>query len=134
MRMQKINEEKLENFIERVKEIKAFPSNLCFLTYCILEDRLYFKLEGPKVKSEPLLTYYFATGKRETKEGKEWEDFPVKEYVDDVKDYLERYGLKVCMRKIPYHSKLNNKMRLTNEMVESIFNMAYSMAEKRGRI
>lgn len=131
MIMRKIEEERIENFIEEVKKIKTFPQNVCFLTYCMLQDRLYFRLEGPKVKSQPLVTYYFATGKRETIEGKEWEDFPLENYVNDLKKYLEKYGLKVCVRKIPYDLKIEHKKRLTNEQIESIFNLAYEMSKDK---
>lgn len=121
---EKINTETIRKFIEEVKKIKVYPPNRCFLTYCKLADRLYFRLEGPKEKGKPYITYYFATGDR-----KGW-NLSAEKYVNVISKYLKRYGLNVVRKKIPYHKIIEHKKRLSKTEAESFLRIFDEMSEE----
>ena len=124
MKPKKVNVETIHQFIEEVKKIKAYPSNICFLTYCKLEDRLYFRLEGPQVEDQPYINYYCVIG------GHEGYSISPEKFANVVRKYLERHDLNVFKRKIPYHMKIEHKKRLSEPEIKSIIEILTEMPEE----
>lgn len=132
MRMKSREKKKLDDVIREIKAIPSYPPDTCFLTYCVLGDRLFYRLE--KSKNHPEASYSFSTGDRETHTpgiGKGWVGFPSETYIKNIKDYIERRGLRVQLRKNKYHPNMEKKKRLTNGDVESTFNVAVETENKR---
>ncbi len=113
MKPKKINVETIHEFIDRVKKFESNPQNLCMLTYCKLEDRLYFRLDGPVVDGQ-CFSYYYSTGDRKGF------DISPERYMKIVNEYLGKHGLNVVERKIPYHSGIETKKELSHPDTKSL--------------
>ena len=131
MHMKRREKKGIDDIIKQIKEIQSYPSDVCFLTYCILGNRLYYRIEGPKDNDHPRVSYYFAAGDRETKRpdlGQGWIGFPLETYIKNLREYIERRGLKAHLKKVKYDPGIETKKKLGDEEIESIFNMAIEMA------